>query len=532
MKSFLLPLPHQPSVSGLLAVRVWCEPPSLNSDPCGFVDSRRPPWIGDAALARQAPTQEDEHFMVISGFQVAASLLALLAGIISLIVYLRGRRNPVYLWFAVFLVGAAIAECPNYFFPFENWADLILAFAVGVQIGGFLLLLVWLLGVQHERWILRTFAVVAAVIAIDWGLTGILQFFGAHAGAAILDTYAAVAYPQNFTALLPLPLLMFAMSRKRAVREWPVIAVATLYFAVALITDLGIQWPALAWANDIFYLGYVAYWPNLVLFVLLLLTLAFSVYRHFVAEQRQQEHSARELHAAQEVQRVLLPDKVATIPGFAIASVYRPASEVGGDFFQILPLESGATLVVIGDVSGKGLKAAMIVSLIVGTLRTIATFTQEPAEILQQLNARLHGRMPGGFVTCLVLRIDVSGEIVAAHAGHIFPYIDGKEFALAGSVPLSIMTETDYEQTELHLAKGETLTLLTDGVPEAQNAKRELFGFDRLVALLGRKPTAEQVAETACTFGQKDDITVLTLTRLVQADDMRDLAFNMAQQEA
>src|SRR6202011_858979 len=143
-------------------------------------------------------------------------------------------------------------------------------------------------------------------------------------------------------------------------------------------------------------------------FALLLLTLGFSVASHFLAERRRQQHAEQELQSAREVQQVLVPEEIPAIPGYAISSVYQPAAEVGGDFFQVLSVhgegaEAAGSLVIIGDVSGKGMKAAMIVSLIVGTLRTVASFTQEPAQILSELNDRLHGRMSSGFVTCLVL---------------------------------------------------------------------------------------------------------------------------------
>jgi serine phosphatase RsbU (regulator of sigma subunit) len=188
--------------------------------------------------------------------------------------------------------------------------------------------------------------------------------------------------------------------------------------------------------------------------------------------------------------------------------------------------------VAIGDVSGKGLKAAMIVSLIVGTLRTVAVYTQKPAEILAELNTRLHGRFANGFVTCVVLRIPLDGPIVIANAGHIAPYLDGRECELDGSLPLGIVLEMKYEESTLALAAGDTLTLLTDGVPEAQNARKEFFGFDRLAGLLAKHPSAAQVVEAACSFGQEDDLTVLTLTRLGESAPAHASTLNLTTQLA
>src|SRR5208283_288546 len=112
------------------------------------------------------------------------------------------------------------------------------------------------------------------------------------------------------------------------------------------------------------------------------------------------------------------------------------AGEVGGDFFQFLPIRSGGVLVVIGDVSGKGMPAAMTVSLLVGTVRTLAHYTQSPREILAAMNQRMLARSQGGFTTCLVLRADADGTLTAANAGHLSPYLDGAEFAAGDGIEI------------------------------------------------------------------------------------------------
>ena len=160
------------------------------------------------------------------------------------------------------------------------------------------------------------------------------------------------------------------------------------------------------------------------------------------------------------------------------------------------------------------MKAAMIVSLIVGTLRTVAGYTQQPTEILEELNARLYGRMAGGSVTRPVIRITAEKQMVMANAGHLPPYINGNETAMTGSLPLGLIAEASYEDGMLFLADGDTLTLGTDGVIEAQSANKELFGFERLSKLLSTQPPAERIVEAACNFGQEDDITVLNHQRL------------------
>jgi hypothetical protein len=186
-----------------------------------------------------------------------------------------------------------------------------------------------------------------------------------------------------------------------------------------------------------------------------------------------------EREAARTVQQVLIPDELPVTPGFEIASVYRPFGEVGGDFFQIIPIENGGILVAIGDVSGKGMPAAMTVSLLVGTLRTLAHYTQRPGEILAAMNLRMLDRSSGGFTTCLILRVDADGSMTTANAGHIAPYLGGTEIAIENGLPLGLSGDAAYAEVALSLAVGEQLTLLTDGVVEARAGSGELFGFER-----------------------------------------------------
>jgi len=205
---------------------------------------------------------------------------------------------------------------------------------------------------------------------------------------------------------------------------------------------------------------------------------------------------------------VLIPHDTPVLPGFAVETVYLPAGVVGGDFFQVLPVGGGA-LAVVGDVSGKGIAAAMTVSLLVGTFRTLAHYTQSPGEILAAMNQRMLGRNNGGFTTCLVLTASPAGILTVANAGHIPPYVAGKELHVENGLPLGLSAATVYEESSFHFGPGQQLTLMTDGVVEARSATGELFGFDRTAAISTQ--TAEEIARAAQSFGQEDDITVLTL---------------------
>ena len=154
----------------------------------------------------------------------------------------------------------------------------------------------------------------------------------------------------------------------------------------------------------------------------------------------------------------------------------------------------------------------MMVSLIVGTLRTLADVTRNPTDILAGLNRRLLGRMQGGFVTCLVLRVAIDGSATLANAGHLFPFRNGTEWELPPSLPLGLAADAEYEEVSGNLHEGENVLLITDGVLEAQNSEGELYGFERVSDLMRERPTAERVAEAACSFGQEDDITIVSVT--------------------
>ena len=239
-------------------------------------------------------------------------------------------------------------------------------------------------------------------------------------------------------------------------------------------------------------------------------TLAIFV-RDLIRDRREKLRLSVEVEAARIVQQVLIPEKVPSVAGFSIESIYRPFSEVGGDFVQIFPAPNSGILVVIGDVSGKGMAAAMTVSLLVGTIRTLARYTQRPGEILAAMNQRMLARSAGGFVTCLVVRADRDGSLTIANAGHLSPYLNGKELQLDNGLPLGLAADSAYKESAYSIDCEKQLTLMTDGVVEAHNETGELFGFERTAAISGH--SAEVIAQKAIEFGQDDDITVITLTR-------------------
>jgi serine phosphatase RsbU (regulator of sigma subunit) len=225
--------------------------------------------------------------------------------------------------------------------------------------------------------------------------------------------------------------------------------------------------------------------------------------------QLQREQWKQEMEQARQVQSLLIPVISPSTPGFAVESIYLPAQTVGGDFFQVLPGGDGSLLVVVGDVSGKGLKAAMSVSTIVGALRNEKT--RQPADVLRHLNGVLHGQITG-FVTCCAALIAADGVMTIANAGHLAPYRNGKELTVEGGLPLGIVEDGSYQETSFQLAPGDRLTFISDGVVEATNEKKELFGFERTQAMSDQP--AQFIAAAAQAFGQEDDISVLSVTRI------------------
>jgi hypothetical protein len=193
-------------------------------------------------------------------------------------------------------------------------------------------------------------------------------------------------------------------------------------------------------------------------------------------ERRARDELRVEFEAARQVQEQLVaPAK--DVLGFRIESAYSPAKQVCGDFFRIQPQQDGGVLVVVGDVSGKGLKAAMTVSVIMGALHDYSS--SRPAEVLAHLNRVLHGRV-SGFVTCCATLIAADGTMHLANAGNPAPYRNGEEMAVEPGLPLGMVAEADYAETRYRIAPGDRLTFVSDGVVEATNPHGELYGFDRL----------------------------------------------------
>jgi serine phosphatase RsbU (regulator of sigma subunit) len=240
--------------------------------------------------------------------------------------------------------------------------------------------------------------------------------------------------------------------------------------------------------------------------------LVIALFGHIFHQQRitadERAEMRGELTAARQVQHLLIPEKMLVAPGVTVSSAFLPAHEVGGDFYLCRALPNGSQRVLLGDVSGKGVAAALTSALLLGAADRCDDLP--PASVLRELNAALRNSGIEGFTTCLCADLSSSGVLLIANAGQLPPYRNGAEIDIPAGLPLGVEGAAEYAESSFQLAPGDSLTFLSDGVVEARNAVGELFGFERTRELSSR--AAQQIAEAAVQFGQQDDITVLTLS--------------------
>jgi serine phosphatase RsbU (regulator of sigma subunit) len=239
------------------------------------------------------------------------------------------------------------------------------------------------------------------------------------------------------------------------------------------------------------------------------------------------QSTEQELRLARSIQRASLPKEVPTLEGWQISPFYRPAREVGGDFYDFHPLSEGRLGLVVGDATGKGVPAALVMSTTCGMLRLAAQSSSSPGEMLQRVNETLFPYIPANmFVTCFYAILDPkSGTLSYANAGHDLPYLHrngAAEELRARGMPLGLMPGMGYEEKETILEAGESALFYSDGLVEAHDPKGEMFGFPRLRALVAQhgeeRTLGNLLLEDLYSFvgdgwEQEDDITLLTLRR-------------------
>jgi phosphoserine phosphatase RsbU/P len=514
---YRLPVQASGSRELVIAIRVWQWP--AWSHYFGGGPAEAGSVIGDSQsiTARYELALGAQHWEDTGVFLTA--LLQSLGALIALCLYLLRRSEREYLWFAAILACSAAAGWIWYSYRFVVWP-------------------VWLANQMRDLLIvsgisLAQFAFFAQLFkprktAVYW-IVLICLLLPLTTG--LMDTGDRIeVLPWNLTtSLLILPLHIWILWLL-AIRAWQNYLDARVLFFPVLFQSIAILLQRLAVIT--FVLDWQHRWGFQVALMrrpfpitltqagdLLFLAAVLAILvRRFARSQAEEERYESEFAAARAVQNYLIPKRLPRTPGLSIRSEYRPAREVGGDFFQVISCKTGnSTLIVVGDVEGKGMHAGMLAALIIGAIRAAVEFTTDPVQILALLNGDLLGR---GNATCLVLRIDGEGQVLAANAGHPAPYINGHEVEMEGALPLGIMAQIEFSTAAWRMEPGDALLLITDGVIEAQDQAGHLFGFDGVQKLLARPVSAEYVADAAQEFGQRDDITVVCVRREIHPHEL------------
>jgi phosphoserine phosphatase RsbU/P len=453
---------------------------------------------------------ESDHTQAAAGFvnYYTYCSLVILVGITVFILFLLRREDREYLWFAGMMLGAAANAALHFMIgvgiiPTELFG--ILDIAAGALSTVAALAFFSIILRTRRSWAWRAVCIAAALTPLPTVLLYLrfvslaftnamllILLFPAYAWILITVARCAIRNDQSARLLLLPSTLIYG---------WEVV---TILFN--LTWQLGLQRKLQSPEFPLLRHPFVVHPADVIHYLFVLALLVYLVSRFSLARQ-EEARLATEMSAARNMQQLLLPAIRPSTPGFVVESAYLAASEVGGDFYHVLPGENGGLWIVVGDVSGKGLKAAMIVSTIMGALR--GSSLQRPAEALTLLNRVLHGQIDG-FVTCCAASIDADGHLSIANAGHLSPYRNGEELMLAPDLPLGLTTLSDYQEQSIQLVPGDQLTFVSDGIVEAMDKNQNLFGFERTREISIRP--AQTIAETARDFGQADDITVVKVT--------------------
>jgi hypothetical protein len=500
-----------PGGTQVIAFRLWMEPNTLleGADVGGFHTA---PLLGQSGAVT---ARHQMRWLELIRSYILTPIIAFgfgLLGVVACSLMLFDRSDRVYLWIGMvlFISSAFYASI-----CIGSWTQLVGAIPLTILQEVILVPLFYTGWVMVWRvWFrLRRPTWMPPVLA---GLVLLLMVSNALGENIFFNLVSQpVSHAFHLTSIAVRVLLAFLMLsnvfigiREQGLEGWLVLP-ATLFSAISgfqselRLLHIRTNWLVFGANISVFFLA------NL----LLVAAIGVLLLRRLLVSMKTQRQMALDVRQAQEVQQVILPEGQTTLPGLIIESEYRPAREVGGDFFQIIPHRvDGSLLIVAGDVTGKGLKAGMLVALLVGAIRSTAELNSEPQYVLGALNRRLMGRGDAQ-ATCLALRIDADGAVTLANAGHMPPYLNGESLPIEGTLPLGMIEGAEISVMRFKLKEADRLVLMSDGVVEATNAEGRLFGFDRVHQLLESAKTAAEVARVAQNFGQADDISVIAVTR-------------------
>jgi hypothetical protein len=499
----------------VIAFRMWMQPQTLNqaSQVGGFESA---PFIGEAAAVAAIHQVLFDGLIRAYFWQPIEAIVFGLLGLVALSLALFDRSDRVYLWIGGLLLMIAV---DNFSGTFAVWTSSVSSqydqishevVLFSLQYAGWVM--VWRAWFRQRRplWIPWALIPLALLLMLSVALSENL-FFTIVSNPIIAASHAVSLFVRLVLSAFLLYIVVKGI-REQGLEGWLVLP-AVLLAAVAEFT------------RELQHLGIRASWfpfhVQITLSVasqlLLILVLAVLLVRRLILSIRSQRLMALDVKQAQEVQRVILPESRTAIRGIVIETEYRPALQVGGDFFQIIPHPTdGSLLVVAGDVAGKGLQAGMLVALLVGAIRSTAEMTFDPLALLQALNRRLLGRNDA-HATCFALNISADGVVTLANAGHLPPYLNGEPVAMEGALPLGMLEGAEFSVTRFLLQPNDRLVIASDGLAEARNPEGQLFGFTRVQELVQEGKTAAELADTIQIFGQEDDISIITLTRAASA---------------
>ena len=496
--------------SAVIAFRFYMVPRTLLQPMAGGFHA--PPAIGYADSIEAAYHVAMEDLFRATSPSFIFAIWSLVFAVLVLMLYLFDRTETVLFW----PLAAALLDCAitgSYAIASTTeWMTVLpqAIFVAGIDplaIGLWLMTFRAYFHLDDRKWLRNLIGIV-----VLWGTISAIPFqIVLLSGHVSRSAFLAYFVNNDLRSIVLLALVGWIgwLGRHRARRGNWALFLALLLLACGFATAFlrGLHLP-----SGIFLFGvHFVFFGLFMMAMMIFLAIAFL--QRFRISQRRQQAMEEDVKQAQQVQQMLVPENLPRTPGLTIESEYRPAREVGGDFFQILSNNADASvLIVAGDVTGKGLQAGMLVALIVGAVRTAARYDPDPMAVLNELNQRLCGR-GHAHATCLAMRIAADGAVALANAGHLPPYLNGRELPMEGALPLGMVENAEFSIQNFQLAPGATLMLMSDGVVESQDAQGKLFGFDRIHALLQKPTTAAEVAAAAQAFGQQDDISVLRIMR-------------------
>jgi serine phosphatase RsbU (regulator of sigma subunit) len=495
----------------VLTIRVWMQPNTLTeSDEAGGIHTA--PLLGQMqAISAQQQLRWEELIRAYAGALIEGLVFSLL-GVVALSLTLFDRSDRVYLWIGALLLSIAAG---SYLVIVATWTQWIGGNAPLVVRDGFLSALVfagWVMvwrvwfRLQRPAWIPWVLAVLVPLLMVSNLLA--LNLWFTVVPLSLSHAFALVSLSLRVAMAVLMLITAFQGIREHGMEGWAALPAVVL----AGISEFYRELHFLHILNFWFPFG-IQITTRQLADLLLVAVLAVLLLRRLVLSVRSQRRMALDVKQAQEVQQVILPEARMVFPGLVVESEYRPALEVGGDFFQIIPNKTDGTLLIVaGDVTGKGLKAGMLVALLVGAVRMGAESNPDPLFLLQALNRRLLGRSDAQ-ATCLALTIARDGEVTLANAGHMAPYLNGEPMTMEGSIPLGMIESAEFSVMHFKLNDDDKLVLMSDGIAEAKDSEGRLFGFERVHELLRNAKSASEVACAAEIFGQEDDISVISVTR-------------------